>query len=218
MRSALAARSAGAPALTAAGCRDPPAVGRGAGRIGFPVHRRVAQESDLGQMLITPRSCRGCPISGWRPRFHCTPAPPERLLEGASRTIPLLPAQRLRLIGSVTVLPLPAGSHQGLALVGLPVPSTARALNPQTDKLADGDTTITQSASRSSSTWRKPTCSRRCYWPGRGPRVVRSALSIACDIHPVDNLRVLNYLRSSFHCRTCAGRRRWCAARAAPAP
>ena len=57
------------------------------------------------------------------------------------------------------------------------------------------------SASRwpSSNTWKKPIRRRRCCRPtpsaraGAGP-----ALGIACDTHPLNNLRVLKYLKHTL--------------------
>jgi maleylacetoacetate isomerase len=94
------------------------------------------------------------------------------------------------------------------ALVDLRSPANAqhtpqfRALNPQglIPVLADGDTTITQSLAiieYLEETHPQPPLLPR---PAAHRAQVRSlALSIACDIHPLGNLRVLNYLRSSFH-------------------
>jgi len=94
------------------------------------------------------------------------------------------------------------------ALVDLRSPANAqhtpefRALNPQglIPVLADGDTTITQSLAIIE--YLEETHPQPPLLPGAAAdrAQVRSlALSIACDIHPLGNLRVLNYLRSSFH-------------------
>jgi len=94
------------------------------------------------------------------------------------------------------------------ALVDLRSPANAqhtpefRALNPQglIPVLADGDTTITQSLAIIE--YLEETHPQPPLLPGPAAdrAQVRSlALSIACDIHPLGNLRVLNYLRSSFH-------------------
>src|SRR2546429_3216737 len=77
-----------------------------------------------------------------------------------------------------------------------------RAHNPQglIPVVADGDTTITQSLAIIES--REETPPQPPLLPGSAAdrAQVRSlALAIACDIHPLGNLRVLNYLRSSFH-------------------
>ena len=94
------------------------------------------------------------------------------------------------------------------ALVDLRSPANAqytpefRALNPQglIPVLADGDTTITQSLAIIE--YLEETHPQPPLLPGAAAdrAQVRSlALSIACDIHPLGNLRVLNYLRSGFH-------------------
>ncbi len=94
------------------------------------------------------------------------------------------------------------------ALVDLRSPANAqhtpefRALNPQglIPVLADGDTTITQSLAIIE--YLEEAHPQPPLLPGSAAdrAQVRSlALSIACDIHPLGNLRVLNYLRSSFH-------------------
>ena len=94
------------------------------------------------------------------------------------------------------------------ALVDLRSPANAqhtpefRALNPQglIPVLADGDTTITQSLAIIE--YLEETHPQPPLLPGPAAdrAQVRSlALSIACDIHPLGNLRVLNYLRSGFH-------------------
>ena len=92
-------------------------------------------------------------------------------------------------------------------LVDLRSPASAqhtpefRALNPQglIPVVADGDTTITQSLAIIE--YLEETHPQPPLLPGSAPdrAQVRSlALAIACDIHPLGNLRVLNYLRSSF--------------------
>ena len=94
------------------------------------------------------------------------------------------------------------------ALVDLRAPANAqhtpqfRALNPQglIPVVADGDTTITQSLAIIE--YLEETHPQPPLLPGSAAdrAQVRSlALAIACDIHPLGNLRVLNYLRSSFH-------------------
>src|SRR2546430_9084164 len=93
-------------------------------------------------------------------------------------------------------------------LVDLRAPASAqhtpefRALNPQglIPVVADGDTTITQSLAIIE--YLEETHPQPPLLPGSAAdrAQVRSlALAIACDIHPLGNLRVLNYLRSSLH-------------------
>ena len=92
-------------------------------------------------------------------------------------------------------------------LVDLRSPASAqhtpefRALNPQglIPVVADGDTTITQSLAIIE--YLEETHPQPPLLPGSAAdrAQVRSlALAIACDIHPLGNLRVLNYLRSNF--------------------
>ncbi|HEY0767152.1 MAG TPA: maleylacetoacetate isomerase [Steroidobacteraceae bacterium] len=93
------------------------------------------------------------------------------------------------------------------ALVDLRAPTSAqhtpefRALNPQglIPVVADGDTVITQSLAIIE--YLEETHPQPSLLPGAAAQraQVRSlALAIACDIHPLGNLRVLNYLRSNF--------------------
>ena len=93
------------------------------------------------------------------------------------------------------------------ALVDLRAPRSTqhtpefRALNPQglIPVVADGDTVITQSLAIIE--YLEETHPQPPLLPASAPdrAQVRSlALAIACDIHPLGNLRVLNYLRSTF--------------------
>jgi maleylpyruvate isomerase len=94
------------------------------------------------------------------------------------------------------------------ALVDLRAPANAqhrpefRAVNPQglIPVLADGATIITQSLAIIE--YLEERHPQPPLLPGSAAdrAQVRSlALAIACDIHPLGNLRVLNYLRSTFH-------------------
>ena len=78
-----------------------------------------------------------------------------------------------------------------------------RALNPHglIPVLVDGEHTLTQSLAileYLEETHPQPPLLPRA--PAERAAVRALALAIACDIHPLDNLRVLNYLRTQFDC------------------
>src|SRR5580700_113452 len=94
------------------------------------------------------------------------------------------------------------------ALVDLRAPASAqhtpefRAVNPQglIPVLADGEQVITQSLAIIE--YLEETHPQPPLLPRSAAEraLVRSlALAVACDIHPLGNLRVLNYLRASLH-------------------
>jgi maleylacetoacetate isomerase len=94
------------------------------------------------------------------------------------------------------------------ALVDLRAPASAqhtpqfRAVNPQglIPVLADGDAVITQSLAIIE--YLEETHPQPPLLPSSAPeraQVRALALAIACDIHPLGNLRVLNYLRAKLH-------------------
>ena len=93
------------------------------------------------------------------------------------------------------------------ALVDLRAPASAqhtrefRALNPQglIPVVADGASVITQSLAiieYLEETHPQPPLLPRA--PAERAQVRALALAVACDIHPLGNLRVLNYLRANF--------------------
>ncbi len=87
-----------------------------------------------------------------------------------------------------------------------------RAINPQglVPALQDGDLVLTQSLAIIE--WLDETHREPPLLPADADRRAKArgfAQLIACDIHPLQNLRVLNYLRSEFG-QDQAGIERWC--------
>jgi len=87
---------------------------------------------------------------------------------------------------------LRAGDQRGAAF---------RALNPQqlVPALQAGDAVLTQSSAISE--WLEETCPQPPLLPQAAAdrAIVRAmAMAVACDIHPLNNLRVLNHLRQRF--------------------
>ena len=88
--------------------------------------------------------------------------------------------------------------------------ATFKALNPQglVPALADGDLVLTQSPAIIE--WLEERYPTPPLLPaGRNERAKIRALAaiVGCDIHPLNNRRVLEYLRRQFDCDTAA----WCA-------
>lgn len=87
-----------------------------------------------------------------------------------------------------------------------------RAVNPQSlvPALVDGDLTLTQSLAIIE--WldeTRPAPPLLPSEPDLRAKVRAFAMAIACDIHPLQNLRVLNYLRNEYG-QDQSGIERWC--------